>query len=41
MLGHSSSKTTEVYTHVIEINNKNVESPLDKLIKNISLDSTQ
>lgn len=37
MLGHSSSKTTEIYTHVIEINNKNIESPLDNLLKNISL----
>ena len=33
MLGHSSSKTTEIYTHVIEINNKNVKSPLDNIIK--------
>lgn len=32
MLGHSSSKTTEIYTHVLSINNSNVKSPLDKLI---------
>ena len=31
MLGHSSSKTTEVYTHVLAINNKTVKSPLDFL----------
>ncbi|WP_374755593.1 hypothetical protein [Arcticibacterium luteifluviistationis] len=29
MLGHSSSKTTEVYTHVLAVNNKTVKSPLD------------
>lgn len=32
-LGHSSSKTTEIYTHVLNINNKSVESPLDILMK--------
>jgi integrase/recombinase XerD len=31
MLGHSSSKTTEVYTHVLSVNNKVVKSPLDYL----------
>lgn len=31
MLGHSSSKTTEIYTHVLSINNKNIKSPLDFL----------
>ncbi len=30
-LGHSSSKTTEIYTRVININNKTVMSPLDLL----------
>ena len=29
MLGHSSSKTTEIYTHVLAINNKTAKSPLD------------
>ena len=33
MLGHSSSKTTEIYTHVLSINNKIVKSPLDFLEK--------
>ena len=28
LLGHSSSKTTEIYTHLLTINNKNVASPL-------------
>lgn len=32
-LGHNSSKTTEIYTHVLRINNKSVESPLDLLMK--------
>jgi integrase/recombinase XerD len=31
MLGHSSSKTTEIYTHILSINNKSVKSPLDFL----------
>jgi len=29
MLGHSSSKTTEVYTRTVDINNKKITSPLD------------
>ena len=31
LLGHSSSKTTEIYTHVLAVNNKTVKSPLDFL----------
>jgi integrase/recombinase XerD len=31
LLGHSSSKTTEIYTRVVAINNKNIKSPLDFL----------
>ncbi|MBX2814703.1 MAG: tyrosine-type recombinase/integrase [Saprospiraceae bacterium] len=31
MLGHSSSKTTEIYTHVMGIDNKKIKSPLDML----------
>jgi len=38
LLGHESSKTTEIYTHVIEINNKTVKSPLDSLIQDCSLE---
>ena len=34
MLGHNSPKTTELYTKTIQINNKNISSPLDKLLKN-------
>jgi len=31
LLGHNSSKTTEIYTHVLSVNNKIVQCPLDKL----------
>ncbi|WML34333.1 site-specific tyrosine recombinase/integron integrase [Clostridium sp. OS1-26] len=34
LLGHSSSKTTEIYTHVTKKNLSNIQSPLDKLSKN-------
>jgi len=34
MLGHSSAKTTQIYTHVLNINNKVVRSPLDTLDDN-------
>ncbi len=33
MLGHNSPKTTELYTKTIQINNKNISSPLDNLLK--------
>ena len=39
MLGHNSPKTTEIYTRTIEINNKNIISPLDFLLKNDTLHS--
>lgn len=32
LLGHSSSKTTEIYTHVSEKNIRRIQSPLDRLI---------
>jgi site-specific recombinase XerD len=32
LLGHQSSKTTEIYTHVTEKNVSNIQSPLDRLI---------
>ncbi len=31
LLGHSSSKTTEVYTHVMNVANKTILSPLDRI----------
>ena len=37
MLGHNSPKTTELYTKTIQINNKNIKSPLDKLLNNPNL----
>ncbi len=37
MLGHSSPKTTEIYTKTIAINNKTIISPLDTLLENINL----
>lgn len=37
MLGHNSPKTTEIYTKTIEINNKKIMSPLDKLLKKSNL----
>jgi site-specific recombinase XerD len=33
LLGHSSSKTTEIYTHVTEKSIVKIQSPLDKLMK--------
>lgn len=38
-LGHSSSKTTEVYTRVLSINNKTLKSPLDILMESSILDT--
>lgn len=32
-LGHNSPKTTEIYTHVLNVNNKTIKSPLDILIE--------
>lgn len=36
LLWHSSSKTTEIYTHVTQKNISNIQSPLDKLLKSDS-----
>lgn len=32
LLGHQSSKTTEIYTHVTEKSIKNIQSPLDRIM---------
>lgn len=41
LLGHSSSKTTEIYTHVSNKNLQNIKSPLDKILdNNVSSDGT-
>jgi site-specific recombinase XerD len=34
LLGHESSKTTEIYTHVINATNKKIKNPLDIIIEN-------
>ena len=33
LLGHSSSKTTEIYTHVTQANLSKIKSPLDRMMK--------
>ncbi len=33
LLGHSSSKTTEIYTHILNVSKDVVRSPLDKLLE--------
>lgn len=37
-LGHSSTKTTEVYTRVLSINSKTLKSPLDVIMESATLD---
>ena len=37
-LGHASTKTTEVYTRVLGINNKTLKSPLDTLYDSVTFD---
>lgn len=34
LLGHESTKTTEVYTHVMGVNNKKIKNPLDIMMEN-------
>ena len=34
LLGHSSSKTTEIYTHVSKKSLGNIKSPLDSILEN-------
>lgn len=38
LLGHSSSKTTEIYSHILAVSNKNVVSPLDSISEILNLD---
>ena len=38
LLGHSSSKTTEIYTHVSNQNIASIQSPLDRLMGAIDID---
>lgn len=37
LLGHQSSKTTEIYTHVTEKGVSNIQSPLDKLMSMLDI----
>jgi len=41
LLGHESSKTTEIYTHVINTANKKINNPLDVIMKTINLDDNK
>jgi integrase/recombinase XerD len=34
LLGHENSKTTEKYTHVMNVSNQKIHNPLDKMIQN-------
>jgi hypothetical protein len=34
LLGHESSKTPEIYTHVINARHKKIKNPLDFIIEN-------
>ncbi|MDC8001966.1 tyrosine-type recombinase/integrase [Aequorivita todarodis] len=40
-LGHASTKTTEVYTRVLGINNKTLKSPLDTLYESVTFDKNK
>lgn len=40
-LGHASSKTTEVYTRILGINNKTLKSPLDTLYETVTFGKTK
>ncbi|EMY82606.1 integron-like site-specific tyrosine recombinase [Psychroflexus gondwanensis ACAM 44] len=40
-LGQNSSKTTEIYTRVLAINNKTIKSPLDTMYESVSLDENK
>jgi len=37
LLGHSSAKTTQIYTHVLNINNRVVQSPLDIIMNETTI----
>jgi site-specific recombinase XerD len=34
LLGHESTRTTELYTHVVQVDNKKMQSPLDLMMRN-------
>ena len=33
LLGHESSKTTEIYTHIMNVTDKKIKNPLDIIMK--------
>ena len=39
LLGHGSSKTTEIYTHISKKSLANIKSPLDQLIQKYNADN--
>jgi integrase/recombinase XerD len=39
LLGHGSSKTTEIYTHISKKSLANIKSPLDQLIQQYNTDN--
>jgi len=39
LLGHNSSTTTEIYSHILAVSNKKVQSPLDSLTEILNLSS--
>ncbi len=39
LLGHESSKTTEIYTHVVNTFNKKIKNPLDKMFEKAKLEA--
>jgi integrase len=39
LLGHNRSTTTEIYSHILAISNKNVRSPLESLTEILNLPS--
>lgn len=41
LLGHGSSKTTEIYTHVSKKSLANIKSPLDYIVENQKNDNEQ
>jgi site-specific recombinase XerD len=39
LLGHESSKTTEIYTHVINVSNQKIRNPLDMMVQNCTFNT--
>jgi site-specific recombinase XerD len=40
-LSHNSSKTAEIYTRVLAMNNKTIISPLDTMYESVSLEENK